>query len=198
MTPIILASGSVVRARLLAAAGLRFDIVPAPINEEQIKQTLLTENATPQRIADHLAEQKAVAVSASQRQALVIGADQVLSYQREIISKSCDIGEARALLRRLAGQTHALIGAVVLAKNGVALWRHCGQSELQMRAFSDQFLEEYLTAESRSVLDSIGCYHLEGRGAQLFAAIRGDYFSILGLPLLPLLAALREFGAIAS
>ncbi|MGB8363870.1 MAG: Maf family protein [Rhizomicrobium sp.] len=198
MIPIVLASGSAVRARLLTAAGVRFDIVPAQIDEEAVKQSLLAENAAPRRIADRLAELKAVTVSASRPHALVIGADQVLSFQREIISKSANVGEAGALLRRLAGQTHQLISAIVLAKAGAPLWHHEALAELQMREFSNQFLEEYLAVENTSLLNCVGCYHLEGRGAQLFAAIRGDYFSILGLPLLPLLAALREFGALVA
>ncbi len=198
MIPIVLASGSAVRAHLLTAAGVRFDIVPAQIDEEAVKRSLLAEDAAPRQIAVRLAELKAVTVSASRPHALVIGADQVLSFQREIISKCADISEACALLRRLAGQTHQLISAVVLAKAGALLWHHDALAELQMREFSNQFLEEYLAAEDASVLDCVGCYHLEGRGAQLFAAIRGDYFSILGLPLLPLLVALREFGALVS
>jgi septum formation protein len=198
LIPVILASGSSARARLLATAGVRFDIVPARVDEETAKQSLLREGADPQEIAGHLAELKAIKVSMSQPQAVVIGADQVLTFQSEIVSKSSDMDAARALFHRLAGQTHELISAVVIAIGGAPAWRHSARAQLQMRQFGNAFVEDYFAAEGEALLDSVGCYRLEGRGAQLFSAITGEYFTVLGLPLLPLLAALREFGALAS
>lgn len=197
MTPILLASGSAVRAKLLKDAGVPFDVVPARVDEDAVKHALLAEHATPREIADHLAELKALRVSASHPDTLVVGADQVLVFEGKLVSKSADLDEARALLRRLSGHTHDLVSAVVCAKNGAAVWRHSAQARLQMRPLSEPFLERYLAAEGSAALDSVGCYHLERHGVQLFSAISGDYFAILGLPLLPLLAALREFGALA-
>jgi septum formation protein len=139
-----------------------------------------------------------VRVSSSHREALVLGADQVLVFEQELVSKSADISQARNLLRRLRGRKHELIGAAVLAKGGIPVWRYVESATLTMRDFSDALLEDYLAGEGEAVLDSVGCYQLEGRGAQLFANIEGDYFSILGLPLLPVLAALRDQGVMAS
>lgn len=198
MTRIILASASVVRSRLLSAAGVQFETVPARIDEEMVKESLSADGAGPRQIAEHLAELKAIKVSASQSGALVVGADQLLSFRDEIISKSATIDEARALLQRLAGHAHELVSALALAKDGAVVWRYCDQAHLKMRNLSSAFLDDYLAKEGRGVLDSVGCYHYEGRGAQLFSAVSGDYFSILGLPLLPLLAALREFGAVGT
>jgi septum formation protein len=193
---LILASSSPVRARLLTAAGVTFDVVPARIDEDMLTESLLADGAQAQDVAEKLAELKAQKISASHPGMLVVGADQVLVFQGEIIGKSPNVAETRALLRRLAGQAHRLIAAVVLAKDGAILWRHVAQAELHMRNFSDGFLDSYLAAQGDFVLGSVGCYHLEGEGAQFFSKISGDYFTVLGLPLLPLLGALREFGVI--
>ncbi len=198
MTALILASGSAVRAQLLRAAGVVFEIVPARVDEDAVKESLLAQNVPKRGIADALAELKAVRVSSSHREALVLGADQVLVFEQELVSKSADISQARNLLRRLRGRKHELIGAAVLAKGGIPVWRYVESATLTMRDFSDALLEDYLAGEGEAVLDSVGCYQLEGRGAQLFANIEGDYFSILGLPLLPVLAALRDQGVMAS
>jgi septum formation protein len=198
VTPIILASGSAIRAKLLAAAGVPFDVVSPHVDEEAVKEALLAEKAPPRDIADALAALKASKVSATRPGTLVIGADLVLVFQGELISKSSDIASARALLQRLAGQVHELVGAVVLAKDGAVVWRHMARAELTMRKFSAGFLEDYLAREGDAILSSVGCYQLEGEGAQLFSHITGDYFTILGLPLLPLLNALREFRALPT
>lgn len=195
---IVLASQSVSRARLLAAAGVAFEAVPAPIDEEQLKRSLLSEGHDAASIADALAELKALRVSRARPADLVIGADQVLSFEGAVVSKCETMDEARELLRRLRGHRHLLLGGLVLAKSGAPIWRHGSKASLLMRKFSDEFLESYLLREGRAILGSVGCYRLEGEGAQLFDAIDGDYFSILGLALLPLLAELREQGAIAS
>ena len=196
MTRLILASGSVVRARLLTAAGIGFDVIAPHVDEDAVKESLLAERAPPREIADALAALKASKVSMSQSGALVIGADQVLVFEGELISKMPDLGAARALLKRLAGKTHELVGAVVLAKDGAVVWRHVSRAELTMRKFSDDFLENYLERNGEAILSSVGCYFLEGEGVQLFSHIAGDYFTILGLPMIPLLGALREFGAV--
>ncbi len=188
---LILASASRSRAKILEAAGVPFEIVPAHVDEDAVKQSLRRTRATS---ADALAELKALRISTNHPNALVLGADQVLSFEDELVSKCESLGEAASLLRRLRGKSHELISAAVLAKDGVAVWRHVEKSTLWMRPFSDEFLETYLADEGEGLLACVGCYRLEGRGAQLFERIEGDYFSILGLPLTPLLAGLRELG----
>ena len=196
MTRLILASQSEARTRLLRAAGLTFESIPARIDEQAVRESLLATD--PRDLADSLAELKARKVSASHPDALVIGADQLLVFEGEAIGKSTDFLEARALLKRLSGTTHALITASVLARNGAVVWRHVTRAELTMRPFSDAFLDDYLSANGEELLDCVGCYRLEGEGIQLFSNVSGDYFTILGLPLLPLLGALREFGVLLS
>lgn len=193
---LVLASASRSRAQMLKAAGVEFEIVPAHVDEEAVKQSLL---AAPARdVADALAELKAVRISASHPGALVLGADQVLAFGSELVSKCESLDEAAALLRRLRGKSHELISAAVLVKDGTPIWRHMSKATLWMRAFSDEFLKEYLAGEGESLLSGVGCYRLEGRGAQLFEKIDGDYFTILGLPLVPLLTALRQQGILAQ
>jgi septum formation protein len=198
VTRLILASGSTIRAQLLRQAEVPFEIVPARIDEDAVKDALVAEKAPLERVPETLAELKALRVSASHPGALVLGADQILAFDGTVVSKSADIGEARALLRRLRGKEHRLIGAAVLAKDGVPIWRHLAVSHLWLRDFSDEFLEDYLAHEGEAALSSVGCYRLEALGVQLFSQIEGDYFAILGLPLLSLLAALREHGVIGS
>lgn len=192
----ILASASGTRAKLLQDAGVPFEVVPAHVDEEALKQSLLAEKASHRDIADALAELKALRISSAHPGALVLGADQVLSFDGTLISKCGSLAEARELLLRLRGQTHELISAMVLAKNGAPVWRHVEKATLTMRDFSDAFLEDYLTAEGNALLSGVGCYRLESRGAQLFSRVTGDHSTILGLPLLPLLSALREQGVI--
>lgn len=196
MTRLLLASASPVRARLLEAAGVPFEVSPARVDEEAAKASLLANGAHPRDIADALAEMKARRSSVADPAALILGADQVLEFQGECISKSGTRAEAEKLLRRLRGKEHSLICAAVLARGGQVLWRQVQIAKLWMRDFSDSFLRSYIDGEGDAVLGSVGCYHLEGRGAQLFSRIEGDYFSILGLPLLPLLSALRDFGVL--
>ena len=194
MNALILASTSAVRSRLLRDAGVAFEVVPPMVDEADVKASLLVERLGANAIADSLAEAKAVAVSAARPQALVIGCDQVLAFEGRVIEKSADLGEARKLLAELRGKAHALLTACVLAKGGEPVWRRLERCTLSMRPFSDAFLEDYLQAEGDTLLTSVGCYQLEGRGAQLFERVEGDYFSVLGLPLIPLLVALREDG----
>jgi septum formation protein len=187
---LILASASKSRARLLENAGVPFSVRPANIDEDAVKASGLDASA----VAEKLAELKATAVAGE----LVLGADQVLVCDGGIVSKAVTLGEAAAQLRTLRGRRHVLISAAVLARGGTPVWRHVGESALWMRDFSDAFLESYLAAEGFGILGGVGCYRYEGSGAQLFSRVEGDYFSILGLPLVPLLAALREHGVIAA
>lgn len=198
MTQLILASASRTRARLLENAGLSLDVVAPDVDEITVRESLLGQGAEPGKLADGLAEIKARKVSAANPGSIVIGADQVLVFRGEIIGKCRDMQSARVLLGRLGGNIHELIAAVVLAKDGAVIWRHVGRAELSMRKFSDAFLDTYLSVVGSEALAAVGCYQLEGRGAQLFARISGDYFTILGLPLLPLLSALRELGVLAT
>jgi septum formation protein len=197
MTELVLASASAVRAKILGHAGVPFRMTPATVDEEAIKARLIGEGRQPREIADALAEAKAVGGSRANPDALVLGADQILVFEGECISKSATLAAANALLRRLRGNLHRLVSATVLMHNGEPLWRHLDSATLWMRDFSDAFLDDYLASEGESLLSSVGGYRLEGRGAQLFSRIEGDYFTILGLPLLPVLAALREQGVVS-
>jgi septum formation protein len=198
MTTLVLASASSVRAKLLESAGIALEICPAHIDEEAIKQAFLAEGARPRDVAGALAELKSLRVSGSWPGALVLGADQVLDLDGELLSKSETVGAARIQLRRLRGRPHTLVSAAVLARDGAVIWRRVDEARLWMRDFSDAFLEDYLVRENEAVLGSVGGYRLEGLGVQLFERIEGDYFSILGLPLVPVLAALRDQGLVRA
>jgi septum formation protein len=189
---IILASASAARANLLRAAGIACRAIPAGIDEEEIKRSMRAEGATVEDTALALAELKAQRIAARYPGILVIGADQMLELDDAWLDKPTDIAEARAHLKRLRGRRHRLIAAAVLLRDGARLWHHVSRAELAMRDFSDEFLERYLHAMREEACQSVGAYRLEGLGVQLFSEIEGDYFTILGLPLLPLLAALRD------
>jgi septum formation protein len=192
VTRLVLASASTSRARVLRDAGVTFAVQPAHVDEDALKAS----SADGRTIAAGLAELKALRVSESHPGALVLGADQILVCEDRILSKAETLSEAAAQLRFLRAKPHTLISALALALDGAVVWRHADEARMEMRDFSDAFLGFYLQEESDAVLGSVGCYRLEGLGAQLFENIEGDYFSILGLPLLPLLAILRERGAI--
>jgi septum formation protein len=192
MSTLVLASGSASRARMLAEAGVTFRKDPADIDEAALM------SADAAATAATLADAKALAVSARHPGALVLGADSVLAFGAELISKSPDVAAAKKLLLRLSGQVHRIVSGAALARDGRIVWRHVGEGRLTMRPLSEAFLDAYLAAEAPAILASVGCYHLEGRGAQLFARIEGDYFSILGLPLLDVMAALREQGVLKT
>ncbi|MGZ5889567.1 MAG: Maf family nucleotide pyrophosphatase [Hyphomicrobium sp.] len=200
LSQIILASTSRARREMLAAAGVAFTVEAADVDEPAIRKTLLAAKsaATPPQIADALARAKAEDVSQRHKGSLVIGGDQVLALGTELLTKAKDEAAARATLMKLRGMTHELHSAVALAVDGRVLWTHTGTARLKMRDFSDAFLEEYLTRAGDRVGQSVGAYELEGLGVQLFDKIEGDYFTILGLPLLPLLAELRAQGMIAA
>ena len=196
MTRLILASASAARARMLRNAGVAFDIVPAAVDEAAARDRLA--GADPTRVAETLAELKAAEVSRRHPEATVLGADQIAVFSDKILAKSTSRQQAAAQLARMRGRPHRLVTAALLMQNGVPLWRHAEMATLWMRAFSDAFLAEYLSKEDDALLACVGGYRLEGRGAQLFSRIEGDYFTVLGLPLLPVLAALREHGAIPT
>lgn len=189
---VLLASGSATRAKLLSDAGVHFGVDVPAVDEERLRAGLSA--AVPEAVAMALAEAKAVSVSARNPDALVIGADQVLAFDDAILGKCADRAAARALLRRMAGKVHTLSTATVLARGGGIVWRHADSAHLTMRAFDDAFLDAYLEAEGDAILYCVGCYRLEGRGLQLFEAIAGEYFTILGLNMLALLKALRGNG----
>jgi septum formation protein len=197
MTPVVLASQSQSRAAILSAAGVGFTKVSSGVDEDVIKQRMLAQGEGPKRIAEALGEAKALAVSRI-TPGLVIGADQTLDLDGTLFDKAESLDEARERLVALRGLTHQLHGGIAAAEGGEIVWRHTESSTLTMRDFSDGFLEAYLAKHGEAVLSSVGCYHLEGAGAQLFERIEGDYFAILGLPLLPVLALLRARGAIAE
>ncbi|MXU64717.1 Maf family protein [Oceanomicrobium pacificus] len=196
--PLILASGSAARADMLRGAGLTFDTQVARVDEAAIKAAMLAEGAPARDIADTLAETKAMRVASKHPEALVLGADQILVFKGEIFDKPGSIDEAADQLRTLRGQTHELLSAAVIFEEGRPVWRHIGRAQLMMRPFSDAFLEGYLAAEGDGTLATVGSYKLEGRGAQLFTRVQGDYFSVLGLPLLEVLGFLRTRGVIVE
>jgi len=195
--PVILASKSAARRAVLDGAGVPFEAAVAGVDEEAVKTALLAQGAGPRAIAEALAEQKAVRISAA-RPGLVIGADQTLEFEGGLYDKVDSLDAARARLALLRGKPHQLHSAVVVAKDGAAIWRETVSATLTMRDFSDAFLEHYLAVEGEAALGSVGCYRLEDLGAQLFARIEGDYFTILGLPLLGLLELLRQHQVLSA
>ncbi|HLW27199.1 MAG TPA: nucleoside triphosphate pyrophosphatase [Kiloniellales bacterium] len=195
---LVLASGSATRRELLAGAGLSFEVMPPAVDEEEIKASLRAEQATAAQAAETLAELKALAVSRKRSGALVIGADQLLECDGEWFDKPVNRAEARAQLRRLSGRSHRLFTSVCLLQNGQRLWHHNAVVELAMRPLSEAFLDSYLDAAGDRILSSVGGYQLEGLGAQLFYRVNGDFFTVLGLPLLPLLEILRAQGVLPS
>ncbi|WP_350335743.1 Maf-like protein [Coralliovum pocilloporae] len=198
MTRLILASGSRTRRMLLDNAGLSFDVQTADVDERSIEAPLLEAAFPPDDIAAVLAEAKAVDVSERYPEALVIGADQTLGLGDRRFNKPADITAARKQLLDLRGQTHGLHSAVVCARDGEAIWRHVSTAWLTMRDFSPEYLGHYMAEVGDRVLESVGCYQLEGPGIQLFKEIKGDYFTILGLPLFPLLDFLRTDGVLEA
>lgn len=189
---LILASASASRAAMLRQAGLDFDIRPARIDEEEIKLSLKNDGASLRDVATALAELKAHRISSAEPADFIIAADSMVACDGRWYDKPADMQTAREHLQSLRGKTHELLSAVVLARGGSVIWRHVESARLTMRDFSDAFLDAYLAQAGDAVLSCVGCYQLEGLGAQLFSRIQGDHFSILGLPLLPLLDILRE------
>jgi septum formation protein len=178
---------------VLEGAGVPFEAVGSGVDEDIAKAALLARRATPRQVAEALAEEKALAVSVG-RPDLVVGADQTLEFQGQLYDKTETLDAARERLKALRGMPHMLHSAVVVAERGAVVWRETQSATLRMRDFSDAFLEAYLAAEGEAALGSVGCYRLEGQGVQLFSRIEGDYFTILGLPLMGLLDLLRKRG----
>jgi len=194
---IILASGSKIRRQILTDAGVDFEVVTKPVDESAIKLSMLEDGAALKDIADALAEAKSMRVS-RQLPGLVIGADQIMVMNNTLFDKPRSIDEAKKRLLMMRGKTHFLIGAVVICEDGMPVWRHMSKTKLTMREFSEDFLDKYLEAEGDALLLSVGAYRFEGRGSQLFSNVEGDFFSILGLSLLPLLDFLRIRGAVTT
>ncbi|WP_310498580.1 nucleoside triphosphate pyrophosphatase [Sandarakinorhabdus sp.] len=196
---IILASQSAARRAMLDAAGVAHLALPAHVDEEGVTASLLAEAASPERIADALAELKAIKISRQHSDALVLGADSVVvTHDGRLLSKPGTLAGAQAQLRDLSGTSHRLISAAVIAQGGQPVWRAGGAVRLTMRPLSDAFIADYLAREGADVLGCVGCYRIEGLGAQLFSRIDGDQFTIRGLPLLAVLDYLRTRGVMAS
>lgn len=196
--PIILASRSPVRADLLRNAGLSFTTVAASLDEDALRAALQADSVSPRDQADALAEAKARKVSQKRPDALVIGCDQILDLNGSILTKPSSPTAAHDQLRQLRGQTHKLHSAAVIYENTAPVWRHIGTARLTMRAFSDAYLDSYLARQGEDVCTTVGSYKLESEGIRLFNRIEGDYFTILGLPLLELLGYLSARGVIES
>ncbi|MGN6466462.1 MAG: Maf-like protein [Rhizobiaceae bacterium] len=193
---IILASGSAHRRMLLANAGLEFSVEKPDIDERAVEAALAGSGTNPEDVAAILAEAKATGVSERHQEALVIGSDQTLSLDDERFHKPADMEAARRQLLRLSGRTHQLSSAVVLVRGGETLWRHLAVAHMTMRRLDPAYIGRYLSRVGDAALSSVGCYQIEGQGIRLFEKIEGDFFAIVGLPLLPLLAALRQERAI--
>ncbi|UTW59098.1 septum formation protein Maf [Kordiimonas sp. SCSIO 12603] len=193
MIEFILASGSKTRAKMLKSAGVDFTVQTAPVDEASLKEALVADGAAPRHIADALAEMKARAVSFMYPEALVLGADQILVKDGKIFSKASNQQEAEATLKELSGGEHRLISAAVICQNGQAIWRSVDQVKMDVRPLSDTFIKQYLNILGDDAYWSVGCYQIEGIGAQLFNRVDGDYFTVLGMPLLPVLDFLRRY-----
>lgn len=193
---LILASKSPFRATILKNSGIRFRAEPANIDERSVEAPLFDTGATPEDVAQVLAEAKAVSVSERYPQETVLGSDQTLSLGDDVFHKPRDMEEAHRHLLRLSGLTHQLNSAMAIARNGETIWRHVDVARLTMRELTPDFIDRYLTDVGEAVLQSVGAYQYEGRGIQLFEKIEGDYFTIVGLPLLPLLHELRRLGVL--
>lgn len=194
--PLILASGSDIRAQLLRNAGVPFDVKVARVDEETIKASLCAEGAKPRDVADALAEMKARKVADQSPSAMVLGCDQVLDISGEILSKPTSRQEAFDHLQMLSGKTHKLISAAVIYEDQKPVWRSVGEVRLTMRQLGEDYLNAYLDRNWDSIRFSVGSYKLEEEGVRLFSAIQGDYFTVLGLPLIQILSYLTTRGVI--
>jgi septum formation protein len=194
---LVLASASNIRAEMLRRAGVEVDVQPARIDEAAIRDALLAEGALPRDVADALAEGKARKIS-GKYSGLVLGCDQVLALKGQLYEKPSSAENARRHLQALRGQTHQLLSAAVLYEDGKPVWRHVGVARLTMRNFSDAYLDDYITRNWPGIGETVGAYKLEEEGVRLFAQVTGDYFTILGLPMLELLNYLSLRGEIGG
>jgi len=193
---IILASGSDIRRALLTNAGVPFRVEVARVDEDMIRASMSAEGATPREVVDALAEAKAMKAGNRNPEALTIGCDQVLEIDGEILTKPASLENAAQQLARLNGTKHRLMSAAVICTGGKPVWRHIGMVRLQMHQNSDAYLTDYLTRNWESIRHSVGCYKLEEEGIRLFDRVDGDYFSVLGLPMVELLGYLRQTEAL--
>ena len=192
--PLVLASSSAIRRAMLEAAGVEHEAVPAAVDEAAVKARA----ADPAALAVELAQAKAVAVSSSRRDDWVIGSDSVVSVHGRMFGKPADREQAAAHLREFSGKTMRLTSAVALARDSVIEWSHCATATLRVRDLSEEFIGAYLDREWPQVSYCVGVFRIEGPGVQLFDRVEGDYFTILGMPLIPLLGALRERGVLLA
>lgn len=193
---LILASKSAARRAMLTEAGVIFSVEVADVDEDAVKA--VHDPADAAGLALELAQAKALAVSRQDADAWVLGADQTLGFDGGLVSKAASLGEARARLAAMRGRVHQLHSGAALARNGQIVWSGLDTASLRMRGFTDSFLDAYLESEGEALLACVGSYRLEGMGAQLFEAVDGDYFTVLGLPLWPVLAELRRVGVLPS
>ncbi len=194
--PVILASGSEIRAQMLRQAGVDFDVQVARVDEQMIKEALVADGALPRDIADALAESKARKVAQKNYNAFVIGCDQVLEFNGNLLSKPKSPDEAIDQIIAMRGERHTLLSAAVIYNEGKPIWRHVGQVRLRMRDATDAYISGYVERNWDSIQDSVGGYKLEEEGVRLFHSVEGDYFNVLGMPLLQLLAFLTLRGVI--
>ena len=195
-THIVLASGSAIRAQLLRQASIGFEVQYPDVDEEALKSDLLDKGACPLNIADALAELKAIKISEYCTESLVLGCDQVLDFDGRLLSKPKTPDQALAQLTAMRGKQHMLLSAAVICRDGKPVWRHVGQVKLHMRDSSDAYLRRYVSRNWDSIRHAVGGYKLEEEGVRLFSAIDGDYFNVLGLPLMELINFLALQGMI--
>ena len=194
--PVILASGSEIRAQMLRQAGVDFDVQVARVDEQMIREALVADGALPRDIADALAESKARKVAQKNYDAFVIGCDQVLEFNGNLLSKPKSPDEAIDQIIAMRGERHTLLSAAVIYNEGKPIWRHVGQVRLRMRDATDAYISGYVERNLDIIQNSVGGYKLEEEGVRLFHSVEGDYFNVLGMPLLPLLAFLTLRGVI--